>query len=202
MQQNPSFDFQFERRAQISIGLIRIVSVFAAFWLILGLYLGAPKLSAAAAFAVCGFLISWGLHHRRMYLASGVLWLLVANTAIVIGAHVVHSQGYVSFILVPAAIVPFLIFSWREKPGLIVGFVLLSCALWLISWSTDFNLLGPNEVDAETAHKWAAPLSAATIFGVVFFEIGFYQFLFGRYQDQLQARAADLQVALEAERAT
>lgn len=157
-----------------SIVFVQFVMPFAAGWVILALAIGAERLAAAGAFATVGFVVGWMLHRIEWHLTARVLWLFAANIAISFASFVTPPEAHISLILVASATIPFLIFSRTTEQGWAVLSVIWSLALWLLGWFSDYRLLGGYDPQLAQHSKLIALASAATIFGVVLFVVGYY----------------------------
>ena len=190
-----------ERRIANSMMLVRYVTPFAVGWYVIAWYLDAPRLEIAALIATFGFLAGIALHKFRFHNLARIIWLLAANIAIFLASLVVHPAGYMAFILLPAAGVPFLIYSMRTNLKMVAGFVGLSVSMWFFGWWTSYEFLAPFDVDLETAATVVAPGSAVTVFGVVLFEFGYFVFVAGNYARNLVQSQRRAEIANEAKSA-
>lgn len=190
-----------ERRIANSKILVRYVTPFAMGWYIIATILKAPRLEVAAAIATIGFLAGIALHWRGLHTTARVTWLLSANVAIFLASLVVHPSGYMSFILLAAAGMPFLIFSTRRNLPLIIFLVLLPVFLWFFAWWTEYTLLQPFDISEAEARSIIAPGSAITVFGVVLFEIAYFVLVSSRYAYDLSHERRRAEIANEAKSA-
>ncbi|MYM56884.1 sensor histidine kinase [Thalassovita mangrovi] len=190
-----------ERRIANSKTLVRYVTPFAVGWLIIAWGLGAPRLEIAAGIATIGFLGGILLHRYEWHTLARITWLLAANAAIFLASLVVHPAGYMSFILLAAAGMPFLIFSTNRKRPIVWGLVALPVLLWFIGWWTDYALLAPFDVGEDMAKHVVAPGTAVTVFGVVLFEFAYFVVISRRYAASLSQAQQRAEVANEAKSA-
>lgn len=190
-----------ERRIANSKTLVRYVTPFAVGWLIIAWGLGAPRLEIAAGIATIGFLGGILLHRYEWHTLARITWLLAANAAIFLASLVVHPSGYMSFILLAAAGIPFLIFSINRKLPIVLALVALPVVLWFLGWWTDYALLAPFDVGEDMAKRVVAPGTAVTVFGVVLFEFAYFVVISRRYAASLSKAQQRAEVANEAKSA-
>ncbi len=201
---NPQSDFsefqksRKERCIANSKTLVRYVTPFAIGWYIVALLLEAPRLEIAAAIATIGFLFGIVLHWLGRDNVARVTWILAANVAVFLASLVVHPSGYMSFILLAAAGIPFLIFPLHKNLPLVLGFVGLPVMLWFIGWGSDYSFLQPFDIGEQTATHIVAPGSAVTVFGVVLFEFAYFVSVSSRYAFNLHKAQQLAEVANEA----
>ncbi len=157
-----------------SIVLLSYVTPFAFAWFCVALFLGFQMLVLAAGIIIFGFLVGIVLHHLGWHLTARFSYLLIGNGAIALAALVTPFESFVSFILVAAAIAPFVVFSLSEHQRPVLGFVLLPIVLWLAIWAAHSGSYVSPDQYIEADNTILSLTSAITVFSVVLFVIGFY----------------------------
>ena len=176
--------------------IIRFASVNSfigtGLWVILLIWLDAPKTATIAGCATASSAVAYFLARGgHLKLASNV-WMIVGALVLFFASYQVHPTGQIILIEVMMAVTAFLFFGSRKDRGsllLNLGFIV---TLWAIGTFYQADILGPREIGMEAAVTYAVPLTGATIMPSIIAVLYFFT---------LQVQRKNRELADSAERA-
>lgn len=178
-------------RARISFAFVLFGLVFTSAWLALTALSGELPVFLIGALAFSGFVAARLLASHLPLAWGNTLWLGSTDLAIFLGACVVHPAGGVATILIPMAGFPFAVFSLHRERGHIAAMIAVPVLLW-VTWFVLHDGLSPL-IGAEMATRFYAPMSGATAFSIIIFQVFYFAFVSKTYEAELEeaTRQAD-----------
>ena len=188
--------------SQRRVKLVFILSLFttgiSALWFFLASSLNMHELSlyigATIPFFICSAIIS---KVGSLTLARFV-YLVAFNCSVAITSSFIGKAGSVEFILLFAMALPFVFFSFRREKPYVAIFPVLSIALWLLLYVTDFNLFTITKMDPTLAATYIYPISIFTTAVLVTYQLIFFSLINARFYSNIQDERED---AIEASNA-
>ena len=183
-------------RVPLNLGL-----ALSAAWLLLSIRY-APGLGLVAAItAFAGFASAHLLHAPGRRVLATSLWMTGANLAVFIGSLSVHPDSGLIYMLTILTGLPFVVFGFSARLTPAITLAMLPPLLWALRFAMGEPPDAIYEVGAETARRIYAPIVAATIFGTLLFQVGYFTVLVRRYADRLRGARADAEQASRAKTA-
>jgi len=176
---------EIQRKVDVSRAAVKLATVLAIGWFLLGLYFRAPIFIGAALFAVVGFTLAIFLHSRAKHTLARCTWLISGVLAMYAGSYSVHPDGNLRLMFIAWLGMPFLMFSWQYEKRLLITFAALPVLMWLLSWLTVYFHISIYEVEADAA-QYLALYSALVSFTLMAFELGYFATSTAKYEQYLK----------------
>ena len=127
------------------------------------------------------FLIVPVLMRMNWHLAGRILYFLAFNFGVVATSSHIGQPGGVEIILIFAFGAPFLLFSFIREKAFILVMALVPINGWILLIASDFNLITTSKMDPAIAAKYFYPVSVATTFALVGYQIFYYALVSSKY---------------------
>ncbi|MFD0796115.1 ATP-binding protein [Maribacter chungangensis] len=175
-----------QRRVRLVFILSLVTTVISALWFFLARSLNLHELSLYIGSTVPLFIGAAIISKVGNLTLARFIYLLAFNISVAITSSFIGKSGSVEFILMFAMALPFVFFSFRREKSYVAIFPVLSIVLWILLYSTDFNLFTVTKMDPVLAATYIYPVSIFTTAVLVTYQLIFFSLINARFYSNIQ----------------
>jgi signal transduction histidine kinase/CheY-like chemotaxis protein len=165
-----------KRRVELLYRISIITVVIALFCSFLSIYFEITPLIYFHLITAFIYLYCVYLTKKGLLKIPRLIYFITLNIAITVTASFIGQDGAIEFMLMFALALPFLSFSSHREKKYIAMFSLFSISLWILLYTTKFNLITTFKIDQEVAANLIYPLSIICTLSLVTFQLVYFSF--------------------------
>ncbi|CUH67274.1 Sensory/regulatory protein RpfC [Thalassovita gelatinovora] len=169
----------------MSYSVLVILIFLSIYSVVSNAILNAPVSTALSAGGFTGLAVSALLHRIGHHNSARILMLLNSNLLLFVSCYFEDPVGNASLIMLAFVGLPFIVFSWRENPIIVMALSILPLILWNILIFTNFGNGAYVEIDVEISKSFSYWHSFLVFFFIAL-EFWYFDFVTHSYSTALR----------------
>tara|TARA_R110002126_G_scaffold78829_1_gene196072 strand:+ start:27398 stop:29071 length:1674 start_codon:yes stop_codon:yes gene_type:complete len=138
------------------------------------------------AINILAYIASAYLAKKAMLNSARIIYLLTSAIGIAVIASFVGKNGSVEFVYMFNVGLPFILFSFRRERIMIVVFMLIPLILWVLLFTSDYNLISYQKLDPTIAKEFIYPIAVSSAISLVVFQLIYFLIINAKYFNRIE----------------
>jgi signal transduction histidine kinase len=140
------------------------------------------------AINILAYIASAYLAKKAMLNSARIIYLLTSAIGIAVIASFVGKNGSVEFVYMFNVGLPFILFSFRRERIMIVVFMLIPLILWVLLFTSDYNLISYQKLDPTIAKEFIYPIAVSSAISLVVFQLIYFLIINAKYFNRIEGK--------------